>query len=134
MSKLTYQQKLDALAYRFYQGARWVPKAGDFYTTSRADLELYQIVDIKDGVVLTRYTEGSDTISKWPEDGFLTEGFGPKRVFVPEWVLNSPKARHASIDAALECLVDARSKLTNRDEIDLDYIDSVIAAALEASR
>lgn len=134
MSKLTYQQKLDALAYRFYQGAQWTPKAGDYYTTSRADLELYQVVSVEDGIVRTRFTEGSDAIAEWPEAGFLTEGFGPKRVLVPEWVLNSPKARHASIDAALECLIEARSKLTDRDAIDLDYIDSVIAAALEASK
>ncbi|WP_313613384.1 hypothetical protein [Agrobacterium sp.] len=91
MSKLTYQQKLDALAYRFYQGAEWKPKAGDFYTTSRADLELYQVVSVEDGVVRTRFTEGSDAIAVWPEDQFLTGGFGPKRVFVPEWVLDPEK-------------------------------------------
>lgn len=87
MAKLTYQQKLDALAYRFYQGAAWEPKAGDFYTTSRADLELYQVVSVEGGVVRTRYTEGSDSISEWPEAEFLTGGFGPKRVFVPEWII-----------------------------------------------
>lgn len=86
--KLTQTQKLHALAYRFYQGAAWTPKAGDFYTTSRADLELYQVVSVEGGIVRTRYTEGSDAISEWQEAGFLTEGFGPKRVFVPEWVLN----------------------------------------------
>lgn len=87
MTKLTYQQKLDALAYRFYQGAQWEPKAGDFYTTSRADLELYQVVAIENGVVKTRFTEGSDAIAEWPEAEFLTGGFGPKRVFVPPWVI-----------------------------------------------
>lgn len=90
MAKLTYQQKLDALSYRFYQGGAWTPKAGDFYTTSRADLELYQVVSVENGVVRTRYTEGSDTISEWPEAGFLTEGFGPRRVFVPAWVICAP--------------------------------------------
>lgn len=90
MAKLTYQQKLDALAYRFYQGAAWEPKAGDFYTTRRADLELYQVVSVEGGVVRTRYTEGSDAISEWPEGEFLTGGFGPKRVFVPEWVICAP--------------------------------------------
>ena len=86
MAKLTHQQKLDALAYRFYQGAAWDPKAGDFYTTSRADLELYQVVSVEGGVVRTRFTEGSDAISEWPAEEFLTAGFGPKRVFVPEWI------------------------------------------------
>jgi hypothetical protein len=97
MAKLTYQQKLDALSYRFYQGAQWTPKAGDFYTTSRADLELYQVVSVEGGIVRTRFTEGSDAIAEWAEDGFLTEGFGPKRVFVPEWVLNPIEwaSRHA---------------------------------------
>jgi len=87
MAKLTHQQKLDALAYRFYQGATWEPKAGDFYTTSRADLELYQVVSVEGGIVRTRFTEGSDAIAEWPEGEFLTDGFGPKRVFVPEWVI-----------------------------------------------
>jgi hypothetical protein len=95
MAKLTYQQKLDALAYRFYQGAQWVPKAGDYYTTSRADLELYQVVSIENGIVRTRFTEGSDAVAEWPEAGFLTEGFGPRRVFVPEWVINAPTSTHA---------------------------------------
>lgn len=92
MSKLTYQQKLDALSYRFYQGAEWKPKAGDFYTTSRADLELYQVVSVEGGVVRTRFTEGTDAIAEWPEDGFLSEGFGPRRVFVPEWVICAPSS------------------------------------------
>ncbi len=87
--KLTLQQKLDALSYRFYQHGNWTPKAGDHYTTSRADLELYQVVSIEDGIVRTRYTEGSDAIAEWPEAEFLTGGFGPKRVFVPPWVLES---------------------------------------------
>lgn len=98
MTKLTYQQKLDALAYRFYQGASWEPKAGDFYTTSRADLELYQVVSVEGGVVRTRYTEGSDAISEWPESEFLTGGFGPKRVFVPGWVICAKPAASAHTD------------------------------------
>ncbi|MBO9125497.1 MULTISPECIES: hypothetical protein [unclassified Rhizobium] len=92
MTKLTYQQKLDALSYRFYQAGPWAPKAGDFYTTSRADLELYQVVSVENGLVRTRYTEGTDAISEWPEAGFLTEGFGARRVFVPDWVICAPPA------------------------------------------
>lgn len=109
MAKLTHQQKLDALAYRFYQGAAWEPKAGDFYTTSRADLELYQVVSVEGGVVRTRFTEGSDAISEWPAEEFLTGGFGPKRVFVPEWVIrgNSPAvAAFLAIDAERRRQVD----------------------------
>lgn len=92
MAKLTYQQKLDALSYRFYQNGQWTPKAGDYYTTSRADLELYQVVSVENGIVRTRFTEGSESIAEWPEDGFLTEGFGPRRVFVPPWVMDAPPA------------------------------------------
>jgi len=125
MAKLTYQQKLDALSYRFYQHGQWTPKAGDYYTTSRSDLELYQVVSIKDGIVRTRFTEGSDAISEWPEDGFLNDGFGPKRVLVPEWVMNAPRSTKSNTEV-LECLVEARRHLNGAD-IDLAYIDEVIA-------
>lgn len=95
--KLTPMQKLRALSIRFYDGMEWVPTAGDFYTTTRADLELYQIVEIHSTtdrnrpatVVRTRYTEGSDAISEWPLDGFQTHGFGPFRVWVPHFVLET---------------------------------------------
>ncbi|UDF29813.1 UNVERIFIED_ORG: hypothetical protein LHK14_00375 [Roseateles sp. XES5] len=116
MAKLTHQQKLDALAYRFYQGAAWEPKAGDFYTTSRADLELYQVVSVEGGVVRTRFTEGSDAIAEWPEGEFLTGGFGPKRVFVPEWVIcaNQPVEQQLSGDILAE-LVRARTKFPGKN-------------------
>ncbi len=86
--QLTYEQKLQAMANRFYQGAEWSPKAGDHYTTSRADLEVYRVMDVADGVVYTAYTEGSKEISEWPAAEFLTEGFGPNRVHVPNWLLD----------------------------------------------
>lgn len=89
MTTLTYKQKLAALAYRFYANGQWTPKAGDFYTTSSDDLELYQIVSIENGIVRIRYTEGFDAIYEWPESGFTSEGFGPKRVWVPPWVFSS---------------------------------------------
>ncbi len=85
--KLTYQQKLDALAYRFYQGAEWQPKAGDLYTTSRADLEVYRVVGVEGGMIYTEYTEDGLGQSAWPASEFLTDGFGPKRVWVPDWVI-----------------------------------------------
>jgi len=86
---LTSRQKLEALSLRFYQGMLWTPKAGDYYTTSRADLELYQIVAIEGGKVQTRYCIGSTAISEWPENEFTTGGFGPKRVYVPDFVLTA---------------------------------------------
>jgi hypothetical protein len=88
--ELTEQQKLLAMAARFYQGIEWEPKAGDYYTTSRADLELYQVTDVREGKVYTNYC-GTPTPedSEWDQDGFTTEGFGPMRVWVPDWVLSS---------------------------------------------
>lgn len=85
--KLTAEQKLQAMAHRFYQRAEWVPKAGDFYTSARADLELYQVVEVRDDVIVTEYTEGGCGPSEWPVDEFLTKGFGPSRVWVPSWIL-----------------------------------------------
>lgn len=86
-------QKLEALAYRFYQFGIWTPKPGDLYTTTRADLELYEIVEIRDGSVFTRYrdTDKSEVISEWLEEEFLSpETFGRARVWVPHWIMNAP--------------------------------------------
>ncbi len=108
MISLTHQQKLEALSLRFYQGMKWEPKAGDYYTTSRADLELYQVVAVEDGQVKTRYcdTNKSEAISSWPVGEFTDAGFGPKRVWVPEFVLApaqpAPDAWDAAIEAAAE--------------------------------
>lgn len=89
---MTLRQKLSVLSNRFYGGIRWPEPlvAGIYYTTSRDDLELYQIVDVVDGKVYTRYCDSSKTevISEWDEDGFTTKGFGPKRVYVGEWIFS----------------------------------------------
>lgn len=82
--KLTPQNKLEALALRFYQGHVWEPKPGDYYTSSRADLEVYRVVDVTDDEVITEYAEGGMGVSKWPRSEFTTEGFGLMRVWVPE--------------------------------------------------
>ena len=91
---LTYQQKLEALSLRFYQGMLWTPKAGDYYTTSRADLELYRVVAVEGGMVKTQYCDQSKSsaVSSWPEKEFTSEGFGPKRVWVPDFVLYAQPA------------------------------------------
>lgn len=85
--RLTEAQKLTAFEARFYQGLEWTPKAGDFYTTTRADLEVYEVVSVEGGIVRTRYTEWDSGVSDWPESEFLTSGFGPRRLWVPPWVL-----------------------------------------------
>lgn len=102
--RLTHQQKLEAISLRFYQGIKWTPKPGDYYTTSRADLELYQVVAVEGGQVKTRYcdTGKSTVISSWPVEEFLDAGFGPKRVWVPEFVLSINAIPAAIITAVNE--------------------------------
>lgn len=85
---LTPQQKLDALAFRFYSHQKWEnPKTGDYYTTARADLELYVIVGEDDEHVYTSYLPLGGPTSTWRKDEFLDKGFGPCRVWVPPHVL-----------------------------------------------
>jgi hypothetical protein len=87
LTELTPWQKLSALAMRFYGNTPWTPKPGDYYSTSRADLELYQVVDIKDDKVYTRYCDPQkgNTIADWPVDEFLSpKTFGYARVWVHE--------------------------------------------------
>ena len=84
---LTEKQKLAALALRFYQELPWVPKTGDYYTTSRNDLELYKVVFADEFVVITSYLPLGGPTAEWDAEGFLTHGFGPRRVYVPEFVL-----------------------------------------------
>lgn len=87
--KLTAEQKLEAMAHRFYQGVEWTPKAGDLYTSARADLEVYRVVEVRDDVIVTEYTENGTAPSEWPIHEFLSEGFGPSRVWVPEWIIKA---------------------------------------------
>ena len=84
---LTPHQKLSALAHRFYQGAQWQPKAGDYYTTSRADLELYRVAKIEEGKLFTEYCTQPGELTEWDSDTFTTEGFGPRRVHVPDFII-----------------------------------------------
>lgn len=88
--ELTMSQKLQSLSHKYYGHVPWVPKTGDYYTSSRADLELYQIVEANEKVVRTRYChpDHSQTISEWPTETFL-EGFGVNRVWVPDIFLTT---------------------------------------------
>ncbi len=83
--KLTEKQKLHALAFKYYQGAIWTPAAGDYYTTTRADLELYQVVEVGD-IIRTTYLYPDSPIAEWDNEAFL-KGFGLCRVWVPDWIL-----------------------------------------------
>ena len=91
---LTPSQKLSALSMRFYSGQQWEPKAGDYYTTPRDDLELYRVVKIESGKVYTEYCDKECGLAEWDEDGFTTKGFGVHRVHVPLIVLEQVKPCH----------------------------------------
>lgn len=86
---LTVDEKLEALALKYYQDYQWIPKAGDYYTTSRNDLELYLVVDVTDEHIYTRYCDPQkgNKVSQWKKTEFLTD-FGLKRVYVADWILN----------------------------------------------
>jgi len=87
-TKLTEAQKLLALSLKYYQGQEWKPKKGDYYTTSRNDLELYQIVGESEDSFYTRYCDRECVDQKWIKSNFL-KNFGMKRVYVPIWILNA---------------------------------------------
>lgn len=90
--KLTEKQKLYALEFKYYQHHKWEPKKGDYYTTSRSDLELYMIVNEDENFFYTKFCNPSfgDLIENWKKDEFLKD-FGICRVFVPDTMLiNKP--------------------------------------------
>ncbi|HEX5933757.1 MAG TPA: hypothetical protein VFY63_06300, partial [Pseudorhizobium sp.] len=66
-------------------------------------------------IVRTRYTEGSDAVAEWPEEEFLAAGFGPKRIFVPEWIL-ATDADQALHRAWLVRGAEAHRAFTDREE------------------
>lgn len=89
--KFTEKEKLQAMALKFYQCQKWEPASGDFYTSTRYDLELYQVVSIDGEKIRTRYVNTGDfgtSTTDWELAIFLTEGFGPFRVHVPKEVLD----------------------------------------------
>ena len=140
---LTYQQKLEALSLRFYQGMQWNPKAGDYYTTSRADLELYQVVEVENGTVKTRYCDQgkSDAVASWPVEEFTSAGFGPKRVYVPDFVLRAHPPQPSMSVAEVEHAFDEIRELnmSGRDEnghrwANSDLIDQTVTTGLIALR
>ena len=110
--ELTLDQKLQALANRFYQGTAWQPKAGDYYTTSRADLELYRVAKIDGGKIYTEYCTRPGELTGWDEDTFTTEGFGPRRVHVPDFILVSAIAQTPA-DGLVEALEHAQMAIGN---------------------
>jgi hypothetical protein len=89
ITKLTTEQKLEALALKYYQDYQWQPRTGDYYTSSRNDLELYKIIYADEKFIHTVYCDPDrgKEVSVWKADEFLKD-FGLKRVHVPDWILN----------------------------------------------
>jgi hypothetical protein len=86
----TLPHKMQALAYRFYDGVSdWQPQVGDFYTLTRTGTELFQITRIDEGNVwisnCQNYPDGES--GSFALAGFTTDGFGPRRVHVPGFIL-----------------------------------------------
>ncbi len=89
-TSLTATQKLYALSIKYYQGSVWVPKKGDYYTSTRNDLELYRVVGVTDKEVFTCYTTNPDVLTTWLKKDFLAlHNFGRHRVHVPLFILEN---------------------------------------------
>ena len=137
---LTYSQKLEALSLRFYQGMTWNPKAGDYYTTSRADLELYRVVEVEDGTVKTQYCDqrNTDAVASWPVEEFTSAGFGPKRVWVPDFVLSAHPPQPSDTVAEVRALafIEAARFIEEMEQVDppepmsADMLKAVAGAGL----
>jgi|GEM_PF-3407058 hypothetical protein len=87
---LTPEQKLLALSLKYYSHLEWKIKPGDYYTSARNDLELYQIVDTTEYEVITRRCNELNEVinwTVWTKIDFFTN-FHDYRVFVPEFIFN----------------------------------------------
>ena len=105
----TLEQKMAALAMRFYQGMKWEPKVGDHYCLTREGTELFTITRT-DGenffiqrVYAPGQTESHEQQDPWPIAKFQ-EDFGVNRVWVHPIILErmAPRFEHqgpASIEA-----------------------------------
>lgn len=144
---LTPLQKLFALAAKNYQGIKWTPQTGDYYTSARADLELYQVIEVKDGIIKTIYCDKQCSPQSWDETEFTTIGFGLHRVHVPLWILEQidtnkcnivPDENHVVVEILPENVADTLSSLTltNYEKWVQDYscgICSNICSILKAN-
>lgn len=88
-TEITREQKLQAIALKYYDGLEWTPKKGDYYTSCRNDLELYRIVGEDEHYFETNYCNPKQTTpnpAQWPKVDFK-KGFGEKRIYVPDFIL-----------------------------------------------
>lgn len=82
--------KLEAIASRHYQGIKWQPKVGDWYTIDRNDLELFEIVGETDVEWLVNpRTEGHSGDLHFEKLGFTDKDFGVHRCKVLDYRIKS---------------------------------------------
>ena len=94
----TLEQKIAALAMRFYQKMPWEPKVGDYYCLTREGTELF-VINRTDGenfyirrVYAPDQPEGSEMSDPWPIESFQS-GFGENRVWVHPVILERMRSR-----------------------------------------
>lgn len=87
--KLTMRQKLTAIHIKHYQGTEWLPQAGDYFTTMRADLGLFMISKIEGRRVFVVSIGSDDQESSFDLGNFTSGGTGSLRVHVPKFVLDT---------------------------------------------
>ncbi len=92
MLTFTLEQKMSAIAFRFYQKATWTPSVGDYYCLTREGLELF-VINRTDGenffirrVFAPGQPEGEEMADPWPIASFQQD-FGENRVWVPHTFL-----------------------------------------------
>lgn len=83
------RQKLTAIHIKHYQGDEWLPQAGDFFTTLRADLALFQISKIDGRQVFVVSVDDGNQESAYDLGNFTSGGTGSLRVHVPKFVLDT---------------------------------------------
>ena len=96
---MNHEQKLQALAAHLYpvgtKSAEWKPKAGDYYTLTRCDLELFRVLEYDEESDQARYTRvahGGDPQAiedAHPFTDFTTGGFHDCRVPVADYLAKS---------------------------------------------
>lgn len=83
-----YQQKVVAIGTHLYlQGGKrkWEPKAGDYYTIRRGDLELFHIESLDEAGTAT--VTSNVATGSMVHEGFASMAFHEERIPVPEALL-----------------------------------------------
>jgi len=85
---LTCQQKLHCFGLKYFQNYEWKPEIGDYFTTTRADLELFQITRIEERNVFWINAKEPNSLEQRDDlSGFSCLGQGSIRLYVPDFIL-----------------------------------------------